>query len=35
VPFYKLYDRKGEPRQTFGIAQPGEIDRAVEQLLSE
>jgi len=35
VPFYKLYDRKGGLRQTFGVAPTGEIDRAVEQLLSE
>jgi thiol-disulfide isomerase/thioredoxin len=35
VPFYKLYDRKGELRQTFGITAPGEIDRAVDKLLNK
>jgi thiol-disulfide isomerase/thioredoxin len=35
VPSYKLYDRKGELRQTFGMTTPGEIDQAIEQLLSE
>jgi len=35
VPSYKLYDRKGALRQTFGMTSPGEIDQAVEQLLSE
>jgi thiol-disulfide isomerase/thioredoxin len=35
VPSYKLYDRKGELRQTFGMTTPGEIDLAIEKLLSE
>jgi thiol-disulfide isomerase/thioredoxin len=35
VPSYKLYDRKGELRKTFGMTTPGEIDQAVEQLLGE
>lgn len=42
VPFYKLYDRKGQLRQTFGIDPvakkqftPAEIDAAIEQLLAE
>jgi thiol-disulfide isomerase/thioredoxin len=35
VPSYKLYDRKGELRQTFGMTTPGEIDQAIEKLLSE
>jgi thiol-disulfide isomerase/thioredoxin len=35
VPFYKLYDRKGELRQSFGGTASGEIDPAVDQLLGE
>jgi thiol-disulfide isomerase/thioredoxin len=42
VPFYKLYDRSGRLRQTFGIAPTAakqftaaDIDAAVEQLLAE
>jgi thiol-disulfide isomerase/thioredoxin len=35
VPFYKLYDRRGELRRSFGVPIPGEIDQAVEQLLAE
>jgi thiol-disulfide isomerase/thioredoxin len=42
VPFYKLYDRKGELRQTFGTNPtskkqftPADIEAAVEQLLTE
>ena len=42
VPFYKLYDRTGKLRQTFGISPaskkqftPAEIEAAVEQLLAE
>jgi thiol-disulfide isomerase/thioredoxin len=42
VPFYKLYDRAGRIRQTFGISPAaakqfttGDIEAAVEQLLAE
>ena len=42
VPFYKLYDRTGKLRQTFGIDPaakkqytPADIEAAVEQLLAE
>lgn len=42
VPFYKLYDRTGKLRQTFGIRPtskkqftPAEIEAAAEQLLAE
>jgi thiol-disulfide isomerase/thioredoxin len=42
VPFYKLYDRTGRLRQTFGINpaaktqfKPADIDAAVEHLLAE
>jgi thiol-disulfide isomerase/thioredoxin len=42
VPFYKLYDRSGRLRQTFGINpaaktqfKPADIDAAVERLLAE
>jgi thiol-disulfide isomerase/thioredoxin len=42
VPFYKLYDRIGRLRQTFGINPaaktqftPAEIEAAIEQLLAE
>jgi thiol-disulfide isomerase/thioredoxin len=42
VPFYKLYDRKGKLRQTFGIDPklktqytPADIEAAIEQLLAE
>ena len=42
VPFYKLYDRTGKLRQTFGIRPtskeqftPAEIEAAIEQLLAE
>jgi hypothetical protein len=42
VPFYKLYDRSGRLRQTFGITPTAakqftnaDIEAAVEQLLAE
>ena len=42
VPFYKLYDREGRLRQTFGVSPlakkqftPADIEAAVEQLLAE
>jgi hypothetical protein len=42
VPFYKLYDRSGRLRQTFGISPAaakqfttGDIEAAVEQLLAQ
>jgi thiol-disulfide isomerase/thioredoxin len=35
VPFYKLYDRTGNVRQTFGLTAPGDIEAAVQRLLAE